>query len=63
MHKEDRGRYLDVWRQEERGEWRDCQEICRTILRRYSASLTPAEVGSLLERIRRCTDKLGGYIP
>ena len=47
----------------DRGEWRDCQEICRTILRRYSESLTPAEVGSLLERIRRCTDKLGGYIP
>ena len=47
----------------ERGEWRDCQEICRTILRRYSESLTPAEVASLLDRIRRCTDQLGGYAP
>jgi two-component system phosphate regulon response regulator PhoB len=47
----------------DRGEWSDCQEICRTILRRYSGSLTPPEVATLLDRIRRCTDKLGTYLP
>jgi len=42
----------------ERGEWRECQEICRTILRRYADQLTPPEVALLHERIRHCTDKV-----
>jgi DNA-binding response OmpR family regulator len=46
----------------ERGEWRECQEICRTILRRYGEQLTPPEVAVFHDRIRRCTDKVGGGV-
>jgi DNA-binding response OmpR family regulator len=42
----------------ERGEWRECQEICRTILRRYADQLTPAESAALDDRMRRCEEKL-----
>jgi DNA-binding response OmpR family regulator len=42
----------------ERGEWNECQEICRTILRRYADQLTPPEMALFHERIRRCADKL-----
>lgn len=42
----------------ERGEWRECQEICRTILRRYADHLTPPEAALFHERIRRCADKV-----
>jgi len=44
----------------ERGEWRECQEICRTILRRYAEQLTPPEMAVFHERIRRCADKVEG---
>jgi len=44
----------------ERGEWRECQEICRTILRRYAEQLTPPEMALFHERIRRCADKVEG---
>lgn len=42
----------------ERGEWQECQEICRTILRRYADQLTPAETAVLHDRVRRCDEKL-----
>ena len=42
----------------ERGEWRECQEICRNILRRYADQLTPAESATLHDRMRRCEEKL-----
>lgn len=42
----------------ERGEWKECQEICRTILRRYAEHLTPPELALFHERIKRCTDRL-----
>lgn len=42
----------------ERGEWRECQEICRTILRRYADQLTQPEMALFHERIRRCTDRV-----
>ncbi|MES1157620.1 MAG: response regulator [Haliangium ochraceum] len=41
-----------------RGEWEECQEICRTILRRHGDQLTPSEMASLHDRIRRCDDRL-----
>jgi len=53
----------------ERGEWRECQEICRTILRRYTDQLTPAESATLHDRMRRCEERLaaasvpGGALP
>lgn len=42
----------------ERGEWEECQEICRTILRRYGDYVTAPEIALLHDRIRRCDDKL-----
>lgn len=42
----------------ERGEWQECQEICRTIVRRYADQLTPAEAAVLHDRIRRCEEEL-----
>jgi len=42
----------------DRGEWRECQEICRTILRRYAGQLTPPEMTLFHERIRQCADKV-----
>ncbi len=42
----------------ERGEWKECQEICRTILRRYADHLTPPETALFHERIRRCADEV-----
>ena len=44
----------------ERGEWRECQEICRTILRRYAEQLTPPEMALFHERIRRCAEEVEG---
>jgi DNA-binding response OmpR family regulator len=46
----------------ERGEWQECQEICRTILRRYGEQLTPPEMASLHDRIRRCDDRIDDRI-
>jgi DNA-binding response OmpR family regulator len=46
-----------------RGEWRECQEICRTILRRYGDQLTPPELAHFHERIRRCADNLDAAPP
>ena len=43
-----------------RGEWKECQEICRTILRRYADQLTPPEMAIFHERIRRCAEKVDG---
>ncbi|HEY4185679.1 MAG TPA: response regulator transcription factor [Polyangia bacterium] len=42
----------------ERGEWKECQEICRTILRRFGEQLTPPELAMFHDRIRRCADKV-----
>ncbi len=42
----------------ERGEWEECQEICRTILRRHSDQVTQPEAALLLDRIRRCDEFL-----
>jgi len=47
----------------ERGEWQECQEICRTIVRRYADQLTPAESAVLHDRIRRCEEKLVALVP
>ena len=44
----------------ERSEWQECQEICRTILRRYPDQLTAPEVALLHDRIRRCSDRIDG---
>jgi two-component system phosphate regulon response regulator PhoB len=41
----------------ERGEWHECQEICRTILRRYGDQLTPPETSLIHDRIRLCDDR------
>jgi DNA-binding response OmpR family regulator len=42
----------------ERGEWHECQEICRTILRRYGDQLTPPETAVIYDRIRHCDDRI-----
>jgi DNA-binding response OmpR family regulator len=42
----------------ERCEWQECQEICRTILRRHAEQLTASETAVLQDRMRRCTEKL-----
>jgi two-component system phosphate regulon response regulator PhoB len=42
----------------ERGEWQECQEICRTILRRYGDQLTPPETTVMYDRIRECDDRI-----
>jgi DNA-binding response OmpR family regulator len=41
----------------ERGEWEECLEICRTILRRYGDYVTAPEIALLHDRIRRCDNK------
>jgi DNA-binding response OmpR family regulator len=46
-----------------RGEWQECQEICRTIVRRYGDQLTSAESAVLDDRIRRCEEKLVALVP
>lgn len=43
----------------ERSEWQECQEICRTILRRHADQLTPSETAVLQDRMRRCVEKIG----
>jgi DNA-binding response OmpR family regulator len=42
----------------ERCEWQECQEICRTILRRHADQLTSSETAVLQDRMRRCAEKL-----
>ena len=42
----------------QRGEFRECQEISRTILRRYADLLTPPETALLHDRISRCDDQI-----
>ncbi len=42
----------------ERGEWQECQEISRTILRRYADQLTPPEMAMLHDRIHRCDTRM-----
>ena len=44
----------------ERGEWQECQEMCRTILRRYHDQLTGPETALLHDRIRRCGHRIHG---
>jgi len=41
-----------------RGEWEECLELCRTILRRHGDLLTPAETRLLHDRIRLCDERL-----
>jgi len=43
----------------ERGEWQECLELCRTILRRCEEALSPTERGLLYARLARCAQKLG----
>jgi DNA-binding response OmpR family regulator len=43
----------------ERGEWRECQELCRTILGRCEEALTPPERFLLYTRLARCAEALG----
>jgi DNA-binding response OmpR family regulator len=42
----------------ERGEFHECQEICRTILRRFADQLSPPEMALLHDRISRCDSRL-----
>jgi DNA-binding response OmpR family regulator len=42
----------------ERCEWQECQEICRTILRRHADQLTSSETAVLQDRMRRCAEKM-----
>ena len=46
----------------ERGEFHECQEICRTILRRYADQLSPPETALLHDRINRCDSRLDSGI-
>jgi two-component system, OmpR family, phosphate regulon response regulator PhoB len=41
-----------------RGEWRDCLEVSRTILRTCADALTPAERERLVERLSTCAQKV-----
>jgi DNA-binding response OmpR family regulator len=43
----------------ERGEWRDCQELCRGILTRCEEALSPVERSLLYSRLARCAHQLG----
>jgi two-component system phosphate regulon response regulator PhoB len=43
----------------ERGEWQECLELCRSILGRCEAALSPAERCLLYSRLARCAQKLG----
>jgi DNA-binding response OmpR family regulator len=47
----------------ERGEWQECKEISRAILRRHGAELNPGEMAMLCDRIRRCEDQLARNPP
>lgn len=42
-----------------RGEWRECEELCRSILRHCEAALSGAERCLLFSRLARCAEKLG----
>jgi len=46
-----------------RGEWQECQEICRIILRRHGDHLTPPELAVFHDRIRRCDDRISVLPP
>jgi DNA-binding response OmpR family regulator len=43
----------------ERGEWQECQELCRSILNRCEGALSPAERCLLYSRLARCSQQLG----
>lgn len=43
----------------DRGEWRECQELCRSILGRCEQSLSPVERCLLYSRLARCAQGLG----
>jgi two-component system, OmpR family, phosphate regulon response regulator PhoB len=43
----------------ERKEWRECQEVCRSILSRCEEALSPAERCLLYSRLARCAQGLG----
>jgi two-component system phosphate regulon response regulator PhoB len=43
----------------DRGEWRECQELCNSILARCEAALSPAERCLLYSRLARCAQNLG----
>jgi two-component system, OmpR family, phosphate regulon response regulator PhoB len=43
----------------EREEWRECQELCRSILGRCEEALSPAERCLLYSRLARCAHGLG----
>jgi DNA-binding response OmpR family regulator len=43
----------------ERGEWRECQELCRSILSRCEEALSHAERCLLFTRLARCAESLG----
>jgi two-component system phosphate regulon response regulator PhoB len=43
----------------EREEWRECQELCRSILGRCEEALSPAERCLLYSRLARCAQGLG----
>ena len=44
----------------ERGEWRECREISRALLREHGDLLTVDEANALRERIRRCDERVAG---
>ena len=43
----------------ERGEWRDCLEVSRSILHNCEEALTPAERTQLFERLSVCARQMG----
>jgi two-component system phosphate regulon response regulator PhoB len=43
----------------DRGEWRECQELCRNILGRCEEALSHAERFLLYTRLARCAERLG----
>jgi two-component system, OmpR family, phosphate regulon response regulator PhoB len=45
-----------------RGEWRDCLEVSRSILRNCEEALTPAERTQLFERLSVCAKQLGDEV-
>ena len=45
-----------------RGEWRECQELCRSILNRCEQALSPAERCLLYSRLARCAQEMGDQV-
>jgi DNA-binding response OmpR family regulator len=61
LHCREQFRVFDTYAQIhlDHGEWRECQELCHSILGRCEEALSPAERCLLYSRLARCAQKLG----